>query len=202
LGVSYQFVAVILIGLAISALGYFMNSKDYKGIIWSSFALYVAIGLMIALYALQHYRSILNPSPEVLSEQRNKSSENRLTDFRVIKDSKERLELEATYYYGGSLGTLEAEPVSVVAVPLRNDGTPVNMRAATAPVVSIRHRTIAELRLDSAGRILNLDPPMTDDETTAIKICLTHPTKGDFYCQTFPYKKVWHGDSPFLKNPN
>ena len=72
LGVSYQVVAVIFVALAFLALGYYMNNKDYKGIILSAFALYVAIGLLITLYALQHYRSSQKP---LLPEQNSNSGE-------------------------------------------------------------------------------------------------------------------------------
>lgn len=55
LGFGYQVVSVVLIGIALLALGYFISVKLWKGVIWSSFALWCCVGLIAAIYAHQHY---------------------------------------------------------------------------------------------------------------------------------------------------
>jgi hypothetical protein len=55
LGFGYQFVSVVLIGIALLAVGYFISVRHWKGVIWFSFALWCCVGLLAAIYAHQHY---------------------------------------------------------------------------------------------------------------------------------------------------
>jgi hypothetical protein len=77
LGCSYQFVAIILVALAVGVFLYYMSNKNYRGIIWSLFAVYVVAGLLVALYAHQHYLSSQTPA----ATQETQSSQNSFEPF-------------------------------------------------------------------------------------------------------------------------
>ncbi len=55
LGFSQLIVTVVLTAIAISALFYFLTEKNWKGVIWSLFAVWCVVGLIGALYAIEHY---------------------------------------------------------------------------------------------------------------------------------------------------
>jgi hypothetical protein len=114
---------------------------------------------------------------------------NRLTDFQVTRDSGFLLEIEVWYVYDGSLGSdFEKDPITVYAVPIRTDGTPIwGNILATANVVVVGHKAIAQLTIDLA----NPKPPQAPTTTSEIQICLSHYAKGAFYCKRFRYRKVW-----------
>jgi hypothetical protein len=126
------------------------------------------------------------PSPSPPPE--SAVTESKIWGFRVTRDTGIYLEFEVWYYYDGALGSnLENDHVQILAEPVRKDGSVIQRSQGWGQDVAvIGHKVMAPMGIDLTGMLPN--GPQT---TTAIRVYFSHWTKGTFYAQTFPYRKVW-----------
>jgi hypothetical protein len=123
-------------------------------------------------------------TPRIERTQDKTSTENRLFDFHVLRDSGLTLQFEVWYFYDGVLGN---EDISIDVTPLK-DGQPLPGGATMigAEISVIGHKALATIQY--TYKPMN---PNANDKSTHIQLGMSHLGENVVCRNVFRYPKTW-----------
>lgn len=141
-----------------------------KTALWAALALSLIVVVLLSAWVIRLRKASKTPQGNYFS------------DFRVIKDSENLIEIEVWYFYDGFLGQ---EKISILIEFLDQHGNRLSYDgfADGEQITVIGHKALANIYFSTTVK--------TAQKSVYIQLCMNHMYKGIFHCQKFPYRKTW-----------
>lgn len=217
-GLAAQISLVVVFVICLALAFHYFGRDRYTPALWFGVAAWLSIGLGVAFHVQQYIFKLSRPpsneasgqqaevpsaelkmanpqqydSPQVKDQRTTTvtSNDNQISDFRVAKSTGDKIEIEASYFYNGALGS---EGVMILAMPLKSNGTSppgsTSQSGGEVPVVGKKAMVRFELRHTP-------DSPNKGVRSSKIRLSMEHIPGGEFYFREFPYIKTWKAPTP------